>query len=46
MNRQMRAIAVFCMLLVLALLVNDTYVHYVRADALNSRDRNRRVIEA
>src|SRR3712207_3608476 len=38
--------AVFCMLLFLALLVNATYVQYVRADALNSRDGNRRVIDA
>src|SRR3712207_6968470 len=38
--------AVFCMLLFLALLVNAIYVQYVRADALNSRDGNRRVIDA
>ena len=46
MNRPIRAMAVFCMLLFLALLVNATYVQYVRADALNSRDGNRRVIDA
>jgi len=45
-NRPIRAMAVFCMLLFLALLVNATYVQYVRADALNSRDGNRRVIDA
>src|SRR3712207_7347357 len=38
--------AVFCMLLFLALLLNATYVQYVRADDLNSRDGNRRVIDA
>jgi peptidoglycan glycosyltransferase len=38
--------AVFCMLLFLALLVNATYVQYIRADALNSRDGNRRVTDA
>ena len=38
MNRPIRAMAVFCMLLFLALLVNATYVQYIRADALNSRD--------
>ncbi|CAA9353782.1 MAG: Cell division protein FtsI [Peptidoglycan synthetase] [uncultured Nocardioidaceae bacterium] len=46
MNRPIRAMAVFCMLLFLALLLNATYVQYVRADALNSRDGNRRVIDA
>ncbi len=46
MNRPIRAMAVFCMLLFLALLLNATYVQYVRADSLNSRDGNRRVIDA
>ena len=46
MNRPIRAMAVFCMLLFLALLLNATYVQYVRADGLNSRDGNRRVIDA
>jgi peptidoglycan glycosyltransferase len=45
-NRPIRAMAVFCMLLFLALLVNATYVQYMRADALNSHDGNRRVIDA
>jgi penicillin-binding protein A len=45
-NRPIRAMAVFCMLLFLALLLNATYVQYVRADGLNSRDGNRRVIDA
>jgi penicillin-binding protein A len=45
-NRPIRAMAVFCMLLFLALLVNATYVQYFRADALNNRDGNRRVIDA
>ena len=34
------------MLLFLALLLNATYVQYVRADALNDRNGNRRVIDA
>ncbi len=34
------------MRLFLALLLNATYVQYFRADALNSRDGNRRVIDA
>lgn len=46
MNRPIRAMAVFCMLLFLALLVNATYVQYVHADALNSRNGNRRVVDA
>ena len=46
MNRPIRAMAVFCMLLFLALLINATYVQYVRADAFNSRAGNRRVIDA
>jgi penicillin-binding protein A len=45
-NRPIRAMAVFCMLLFLALLLNATYVQYFRADALNNRDGNRRVIDA
>jgi penicillin-binding protein A len=45
-NRPIRAMAVFSMLLFLALLLNATYVQYVRADALNNRDGNRRVIDA
>ncbi|KOU58781.1 penicillin-binding protein [Streptomyces sp. MMG1533] len=40
----MRRIAIFCGLLVLALLVRDNWVQYVQADELKSDKDNRRVI--
>ncbi|MFB7913649.1 peptidoglycan D,D-transpeptidase FtsI family protein [Streptomyces sp. NPDC056061] len=43
MNKPLRRIAIFCGVLVLALLVRTNYLQYVRADELNSRDENRRV---
>ncbi|WP_335934075.1 peptidoglycan D,D-transpeptidase FtsI family protein [Streptomyces sp. PTD5-9] len=43
MNKPLRRIAIFCGLLVLALLVRTNYLQYVRSDELNSRDENRRV---
>ncbi|MER6609220.1 penicillin-binding transpeptidase domain-containing protein [Streptomyces sp. NPDC000927] len=43
MNKPLRRIAIFCGLLILALLVRTNYLQYVRADELNSRDENRRV---
>ncbi|MFH8746080.1 peptidoglycan D,D-transpeptidase FtsI family protein [Streptomyces rimosus] len=47
MNRPLRHIAVFCGVLVLALLVRATWVQFVQADALANDDNNRRVkIEA
>lgn len=46
MNKPIRTIATFCLLLFLALLVNATYLQYVAAGDLNDDPRNRRVIEA
>ncbi|MEV6793743.1 penicillin-binding protein 2 [Streptomyces sp. NPDC051320] len=43
MNKPLRRIALFCGLLVLALLVRDNWLQYVRADELNTRTENRRV---
>ncbi|WP_327354802.1 peptidoglycan D,D-transpeptidase FtsI family protein [Streptomyces sp. NBC_01304] len=44
MNKPLRRIAIFCALLVLALLVRDNWLQYVKADELRSDDRNRRVL--
>ncbi len=44
MNKPIRTIAVFCMLLFLALMINATYLQFWKADALNQDARNRRVI--
>lgn len=44
MNKPLRRIAIFCGLLVLALLVRDNWVQYVQADELKSDKDNRRVI--
>ncbi|MFI9626784.1 peptidoglycan D,D-transpeptidase FtsI family protein [Streptomyces sp. NPDC052042] len=43
MNKPLRRIAIFCGVLILALLVRTNYLQYVRADELNSRKENRRV---
>ncbi|WP_328720544.1 penicillin-binding transpeptidase domain-containing protein [Streptomyces sp. NBC_00247] len=43
MNKPLRRIAIFCGVLILALLVRTNYLQYVRADELNSREENRRV---
>lgn len=43
MNKPLRRIAIFCGLLVLALLVRDNWLQYVRADALKDDKYNRRV---
>ncbi|WP_328554511.1 peptidoglycan D,D-transpeptidase FtsI family protein [Streptomyces sp. NBC_00358] len=43
MNKPLRRIAIFCGLLVLALLLRDNYVQYVQADGLRSDSNNRRV---
>ena len=44
MNKPIRTISVFCLLLFLALLVNSTYLMYVRADDLAADPKNRRVV--
>ncbi len=46
MNRQIRTMAVGCLVLFLALLLNATYLQYVRAGDLNDRSDNRRVRDA
>ncbi|OAH11865.1 peptidoglycan D,D-transpeptidase FtsI family protein [Streptomyces jeddahensis] len=43
MNKPLRRIAIFCGLLVLALLIRDNWLQYVQADALQSNEKNRRV---
>ena len=43
MNKQIRTMAVGCLLLFLALLLNATYLQYVNAGDLNDRNDNRRV---
>jgi peptidoglycan glycosyltransferase len=46
MNKPIRAVSVFCMLLFLALMVNATWLQYARSDSYAEDPRNRRVIEA
>ncbi|HEX6249633.1 MAG TPA: penicillin-binding protein 2 [Nocardioidaceae bacterium] len=46
MNKPIRTMAIFCMALFLALLVNSTYLQYLQADDLNSRNDNKRVRDA
>ncbi|MGR3936675.1 peptidoglycan D,D-transpeptidase FtsI family protein [Streptomyces sp. BRA346] len=43
MNKPLRRIAIFCGLLVLALLVRDNWIQYVQADGLKTHKQNRRV---
>ena len=43
MNKPIRTMASFCLVLFLALMLNATYLQYVRADDLNDDARNRRV---
>ncbi|MFI9580751.1 peptidoglycan D,D-transpeptidase FtsI family protein [Streptomyces sp. NPDC052236] len=44
MNKPLRRIAIFCGLLVLALLVRTNYLQYVEAEDLNTHEKNRRVL--
>lgn len=46
MNKPIRTISIFCLLLFVALLVNSTWLQYGRAEGLDNDARNRRVIEA
>lgn len=46
MNKPIRTMAVFCMVLFVALLLNASYLQYLRADDLNDRNDNRRVRDA
>ncbi|GAB3014575.1 penicillin-binding transpeptidase domain-containing protein [Streptomyces pseudoechinosporeus] len=43
MNKPLRRIAIFCGLLVMALLIRDNWIQYVQADALQNHENNRRV---
>ncbi|MET9671721.1 penicillin-binding transpeptidase domain-containing protein [Streptomyces sp. NPDC006482] len=43
MNKPLRRVAIFCGLLILALLLRDNWVQFVRADELNSHPDNTRV---
>jgi peptidoglycan glycosyltransferase len=45
-NTPIRRLAAFCMVLFLALLLNATYLQYVRAGDLNDRNDNRRARDA
>jgi peptidoglycan glycosyltransferase len=45
-NKPIRAMSIFCMLLFAALLLNSTYLQYVQAGDLNSRGDNKRVRDA
>ena len=46
MNKPIRTISIFCLLLFLALMINVTYLQYYKAGALDQDPRNRRVIAA
>jgi len=46
MNKPIRTIAIFCLLLFVALMVNATWLQYWKADSYDKDGRNRRVIEA
>ncbi|WP_314614349.1 peptidoglycan D,D-transpeptidase FtsI family protein [Streptomyces stackebrandtii] len=43
MNKPLRRVAIFCGLLVFALLLRDNWLQFVRADELNAHPKNRRV---
>ena len=46
MNKPIRTISTFCLLLFVALMVNATWLQYWKADSYDKDGRNRRVIEA
>jgi penicillin-binding protein A len=46
MNKPIRTISLFCLVLFLALMLNATYLMYVRAGELTADPQNRRVINA
>lgn len=45
MNRPIRTLSVFCLVLFVALMVNITWVQFVKADDYNNHAGNRRVLE-
>jgi peptidoglycan glycosyltransferase len=44
-NKPIRTISIFCMLLFIALMVNATYLQYWQSDALDKNPLNRRIIQ-
>ncbi len=46
MNRPIRVMAIGCLLMFLALMINANYVQFISADELNARNDNRRVLNA
>lgn len=46
MNKPIRSVSLFCLLLFLALMVNATYYQFWAAEGLDDRPQNRRVLEA
>src|SRR4051794_742891 len=46
MNKPIRTISLFCLLLFLALMINATWLQYVKADDYAKDPRNRRVVVA
>lgn len=46
MNKPIRTISIFCLVLFLALMINATYVQYWKAGSLNDDPQNRRVLVA
>ncbi|HTW17670.1 MAG TPA: penicillin-binding protein 2 [Nocardioides sp.] len=46
MNKPIRTISIFCLVLFLALMANATYLQYFRSESLNDRADNRRVFDA
>ncbi len=46
MNKPIRTMSIVCMALFMALLINSTYLQYLQADELNSRNDNKRVRDA
>ncbi|SDC44454.1 peptidoglycan D,D-transpeptidase FtsI family protein [Nocardioides lianchengensis] len=46
MNKPIRTISIFCLVLFLALMANATYLQYFRSEALNDRAENQRVFDA
>ncbi|MFT4082850.1 MAG: penicillin-binding protein 2 [Nocardioides sp.] len=45
MNRPIRTLSIFCLFLFVALLLNITYVQFVKADSYNDNAENRRVTQ-
>lgn len=46
MNKPIRTVSLFCLVLFMALMLNATYLQFWKADSLNDDPRNRRVLNA